>query len=95
MTGGSGTAGSANIANVVVACSEHAFSLGGTVSGLTASSLVLANGDQTVTVDAGASTFAFPAPIANGSSYAVTVKTQPVGLACAVAKVPGRCRRAT
>ncbi len=84
VTGGNGTARSANIANVVVACSQQAYSLGGTVSGLTTSSLVLANGDQTVTVDAGASTFVFPAPVAKSSSYAVTVKTQPVGLACAV-----------
>jgi hypothetical protein len=60
VTGGSGTAGSANIANVVVACSEHAFSLGGTVSGPTASNLVLANGDQTVRMAATAAATAIP-----------------------------------
>lgn len=84
-----GNVGSANIANVVVTCAQQGFSLGGTVGGLTTSGLVLANGDQTVTVDAGASTFTFPAPVANGSSYSVTVKTQPVGLACAVSNASG------
>lgn len=86
---GGGTAGTANIVNVVVACSQHAFTLGGTVSGLTTSGLVLANGDQTVAVDAGVTTFAFPAAVATGSSYAVTVNTQPIGLACAVSRGTG------
>jgi hypothetical protein len=89
VAGGSGTARTANIANVVVACAEQAFSLGGTVSGLTTSGLVLANGDQTVAVDASAATFTFAASVAKGSSYAVTVKTQPVGLACAVSEGTG------
>jgi hypothetical protein len=86
VTDGAGTAGTANVGNVVVACSKQALILGGTVSGLTSAGLVLANGGDTVTLDAGATTFSFPAPIATGSSYAVTVQTQPAGLACAVTK---------
>jgi hypothetical protein len=89
VTDGAGTAGTANVGNVVVACSKQAFTLGGTVSGLASAGLVLANGSDTVTVDAGATTFAFPAPIATGSSYTVTVQTQPAGLACAVTKGTG------
>jgi hypothetical protein len=89
VSAGAGTAGTANIANVVVTCAQQAFGLGGTVSGLTTSGLVLADGDQTVTVDVGATTFAFPVPVAKGSSYVVTVKTQPAGLACAVSKGTG------
>ena len=84
VSNGIGYAASANIANVVVACAAQAFSLGGTVSGLTTAGLVLANGDQTVMVDSGATTFAFSASVAKGSGYAVIVKTQPTGLACAV-----------
>ena len=82
---GTGTTGSANVANVVVTCANKAFQLGGSVSGLTTSGLVLANGSDTVTVPANATTFAFPSSVASGSSYNVTVQTQPTGLACAVA----------
>jgi len=89
VSNGSGTIGTANVANVVVACSKTSNSLGGKVSGLTTSGLVLANGSDTVTVDANAAAFTLPTPVAAGSSYAVTVKTQPTGLACAVTNGTG------
>jgi hypothetical protein len=89
VTDGSGAAGTANVANVVVACSAKAYSVGGTVSGLTSSGLVLANGSETLSVSADATTFAFPTPVADGSTYTVTVKTQPTGVACAVTKGTG------
>ncbi len=86
---GSGTTGTANVGNVVVTCSELSFSLGGTVSGLNGSGLVLANGSNTLSVPPNATAFTLPAKVANGSSYAVTVQTQPAGLACAVAHGTG------
>ena len=86
---GSGTAATANVANVVVVCSAQAYSLGGTVGGLTSSGLVLANGSDTLSVTPSATSFTFATPVARGSSYAVTVKTQPTGLACAVTKANG------
>jgi hypothetical protein len=89
VTDGSGAAANANVANVVVACSEQAYSVGGTVSGLTGSGLVLANGSETLRVAADATAFAFPTPVADGSTYTVTVKTQPAGLACAVTRGTG------
>jgi N-acetylneuraminic acid mutarotase len=60
------------------------YTLGGTISGLTVSSVVLANGSSTVTVSSNAATWTFPASFAAGSSYSVTVKTQPAGETCAV-----------
>ena len=36
-----------------------------------------------ISVAAGATTFTFDAPVADGSTYSVAVKTQPTGLACA------------
>jgi uncharacterized repeat protein (TIGR03803 family) len=84
VAGGSGTVGSANVANIVVTCSAEAFSLGGTIKGLNGAGLVLANGTDTVAVDAGATTFTLPVEVAATSSYEVFVKTQPSGLACAV-----------
>ena len=66
-------------------CAEEAHSLKGTISGLTQTGLVLANGTDQVTVPANATTFELPTQVATTSSYAVTVETQPNGLACAVA----------
>jgi hypothetical protein len=86
---GSGTATTANISNVVVTCSDRTFNVGGTISGLTASGLVLANGSDTLSVPAGASSFTLPDAVAYGSSYAVVVTTQPTGLTCDVTNGTG------
>jgi hypothetical protein len=86
---GIGNMGTANANNVVVTCSQEAHSLSGTISGLTQPGLVLANGTDQLTVSSGATTFALSAPVATTSSYAVTVATQPNGLACAVASGVG------
>ena len=86
---GTGTATTANISNVVVTCSDRTFNVGGTISGLTVSGLVLANGSDTLSVPAGASTFTMPTAVAYGSSYAVTVATQPTGLTCDVTNGSG------
>jgi N-acetylneuraminic acid mutarotase len=60
------------------------YTVGGTISGLTVSSVVLANGTSTVTVPALASAWVFPNSFTPGSSYAVTVQTQPTGELCEV-----------
>jgi hypothetical protein len=89
VTNGTGTATTANISNVVVTCSNKTFNVGGTISGLTASGLVLANGGDTLSVPAGASSFTMPTAVAYGSDYKVTVATQPTGLTCDVADGSG------
>jgi len=86
---GTGTTASANIGNVVVTCAANTHSVGGTVSGLNTSGLVLANGSDTVSIVASATSFVLPTPIANGSTYVVTVATQPDGEACAVVNGTG------
>ena len=78
---GAGTIAAANVANVVVTCSDQAYTLGGTLSGLNGSGLILANGADTLPISSGATTFAMPAQVAYTASYDVTVKTQPAGLA--------------
>jgi N-acetylneuraminic acid mutarotase len=60
------------------------YTVGGTITGLTVSSVVLANGTATVSVAAGTSTWVFPNSFSPGSSYAVTVQTQPTGELCDV-----------
>ena len=54
--------------------------IGGTISGLTGSGLVLRNnGGDELTVAPGATSFTFATPIASESAYAVTVAAQPSG----------------
>jgi NHL repeat len=85
---GTGTITSANEGNVVVTCSGQAYPLGGTIAGLTQSGLVLANGSSFLPVSAGATSFTLPA-VAYSSGYAVSVLTQPQGLACSVSNGSG------
>jgi environmental stress-induced protein Ves len=78
VTAGTGTIASANVTNVVVTCTTTSFTVGGTISGLTGTGLVLRNnGGNDRTVAAGATTFAFSTSVPSGGAYAVTVLTQP------------------
>lgn len=78
-----GVMGTADVNNVVVTCSRQSFALGGTISGLNGTGLVLANGTDQLSVAAGATNFNL-ARVAFTSSYAVTVANQPVGVTCTV-----------
>ncbi|HEY6445073.1 MAG TPA: hypothetical protein VIY53_01335 [Acidobacteriaceae bacterium] len=61
------------------------YTIGGTISGLTGSGLVLQNNNgNNLTVSANATTFAFTLAITRGSAYSVTVLTQPSDQVCAV-----------
>jgi hypothetical protein len=68
---------------------SSSYTVGGSVSGLTAGSLVLQdNGGDNLTVS-GNATFAFAIPLGSGSAYNVTVFTQPTGQTCAVSNGSG------
>jgi len=86
---GVGTAGSSSINNVVVTCSDKAYTLGGAITGLDGSGLVLANGTTQVPVASGASAFMLPGVLAYGSAYAVSIVTQPTGVNCTVSNGSG------
>ena len=77
--------GSSNTTNITTTN----YTLGGSISGLTAGSVVLANGSATVTVSAGATGWTFGSSFAAGSSYSVTVKTQPTDELCEVSDGSG------
>jgi hypothetical protein len=81
---GPGTMPTHNVTDVSITCSDQAYSLGGTVAGLTTSGLVLSGGGDTYRVPANATHFTMPTAIAYGSAYAVSVQTQPAGLTCTV-----------
>jgi 6-phosphogluconolactonase (cycloisomerase 2 family) len=90
VTGGSGTMGSAAVTVGVTCVAAPTHTVGGTVSGLTASGLQLRNnGADTLTVASGATTFTFATQVAQGAAYNVTVFAQPTGLTCTVGSGSG------
>ena len=83
VSNGSGVAGNEDIGNVNVACVPN-YSLGGSISGLTVSGLVLANGSDTVSPPANSTSFVFPTKVGDGFSYGVTILSQPAGQNCTI-----------
>jgi len=77
VSNGSGTVGTANVSNILVNCAPPLYSVSGIVSGLSGSGLVLRiNGGNNLAV-ANNGIFTFPVQFTSGSTYAVTVFTQP------------------
>ena len=75
---GSGTVSGANVTNISVSCVTNTFTIGGSVSGLSGSGLVLRNnGGNNLSID-NDGIFTFSIPLADGSAYLVTVFAQPV-----------------
>ncbi|MEO7326439.1 MAG: carboxypeptidase-like regulatory domain-containing protein [Dokdonella sp.] len=91
VTSGSGANLSANVTAVQVVCTTNTYTIGGSVTGLTTSGLVLAAtaGSQTVTVPSGAASYQFPTAVPTGTAYTVSVQTQPTGQTCSVANASG------
>lgn len=80
---GSGTA-TANVTSVVVTCSATTFTVGGSVINLASGSVVLQNnGGNNLTMSANG-TFTFSNALASGSTYNVTVLTQPPSQTCTI-----------
>jgi hypothetical protein len=75
VSGGTGTVGASNVTSITVNCSNLR-TIGGTVSGLLGSGLKLSNGTEDLSIS-GSGTFAFKTTQLDGSTYNVTVKTQP------------------
>jgi 6-phosphogluconolactonase (cycloisomerase 2 family) len=89
-TNAGGTVAAANVTNVAVTCTPITYTIGGTVSGLTGSGLVLQdNGGDNLTVASGDNTFSFATPITVGGAYAVTILAQPANQTCSVANGTG------
>lgn len=73
----------------VINCTTDPYPLGGSISGLTGSGMILANGDATVAPLPGTTDFTFVAQVANGAPYGVSVLKQPTGQTCTVANGNG------
>ena len=83
---GTGAISGANVTNVAVSCSPNAssttyYTVGGSVSGFTGTLVLQDNGSDNLTLTADGS-FVFTTPLPDGSSYTVTVATQPSGQTC-------------
>jgi len=89
VSSGSGTVGAAAVTSVAVSCAPLAFAVGGSVTGLNAAGLVLANGADSVAVASGATGFVLLTQVASGASYAVTVQAQPTGEHCSMTNSTG------
>ena len=88
---GTGTIVAANVASVVVTCATNHFTVGGNVTGLAGTGLVLRNNDGDGLPIGENGSFKFPASVLSGAVYAVTVSGQPAGLTqtCAVTNEAG------
>jgi hypothetical protein len=88
---GTGIVGSADITNITITCATGTFTIGGNVTGLQGSGLVLRNngGDDLTIVGNGP--FQFPTMLASGAAYSVTVSTNPSNPAqsCGVTNAAG------
>jgi hypothetical protein len=90
VTAATGSVVSTNVTNVAVTCTTKTYTVGGSITGLTASGLVLQdNSGDDLTVAATSTSFTFATAVASGAAYHVTVKTQPAGQTCAVAAGSG------
>jgi hypothetical protein len=90
ITSGSGTVAAANVASVLVACVTSTYTIGVSVSGLTAGNQVTMadNGNNTLTsLENGSFTFSTALP--SGASYNVIVSLQPTGETCTVSNGTG------
>jgi hypothetical protein len=93
VTGGSGTVDAGNV-TVPVACTSTStntgFTVGGTVSGLAAStSVTLLENGQGTDIARQDGSFTFSTLFSTGQTYTITVQTQPTGQTCAVANGTG------
>ena len=78
VSSGSGTVSTANVTNVSVSCSVKSYTIGGTISGLSGSGLVLQlNSSETLSVSSGSTSFSFTSGVSDGSTYSVAVQTSP------------------
>ncbi len=88
---GAGTVAGADVTNVTIVCSTQAFEVGGTVTGLSGSGLVLQRNGQDDLPIASNGSFTFPNAQASGSIYEISVSVQPLdpSQTCTVANASG------
>lgn len=90
VSNGTGTLLAVNVANISVICSNQTYTVSVNVAGLAPGTQVtLVNNAYNPSAVTANGTFTFFTPVAYGSSYTVTVGTQPVGQICTVSGATG------
>ena len=89
ISGGTGSAGHYLSIQAAVLCTQNSYTVGGTVTGLTADGLVLINGNAQTAVAKDSTTFTLGSRIPDGDTYGISVFAQPTGLKCSVAPNTG------
>jgi N-acetylneuraminic acid mutarotase len=89
ITNGSGTIAAGDVLDVSVVCSDDTYNVGVVVSGVNAAGLTLENDGGDPLSIARNGSFNFDTPIPSGSTYAVTVSSQPIGEVCTVSQGAG------
>jgi hypothetical protein len=78
------------LASLLTACGGKAqYTVQGSISGLTLDGLQLSNGGETITLNRGATSFAFSKQIDYGASFDITVKASPPFMTCGVSAGSG------
>jgi hypothetical protein len=75
---GEGTVTDRDIDNIVITCALRQFTIGGTITGLRGTGMILANNDGDHFNPTADGPFTFPTAVLSGSSYEVTVTRPPV-----------------
>ena len=89
ITSGSGVLGS-NVTNVSVTCSTNSYTVGGSVTNLVGSGLVLENNSSDFLAVSANGTFTFPTTVLSGATYNVTVSRPAYsGQACTIGNGSG------
>jgi len=84
VSAGTGVVSDGPVNTVAVSCQNTAFSIGGTVSGLTGAGLVLRNNGGDDLGIAGNGPFTFLTSLIHNAGYDVTVGTRPIGQQCSI-----------
>ena len=85
VTNGTGTLAGANVTNVLVTCTNTTYTVGGSISGLSAAGLTLTlSGAQSDTNSplSGDLSYTFSKTLVTGNSYTVVISAQPAGQTC-------------
>jgi len=83
-----GNVAGANVTNINVTCANESYIVSGNVTGLMGTVVLQLNGANDLSVTT-AGAFQFPTALAGGTTYAVTVLTQPLGQTCTVTNGSG------
>lgn len=75
---GAGTVADRDVDNIVITCALRQFTIGGTISGLRGSGMILANNDGDRFNPTSDGPFTFPTAVFSGSAYNVTITNPPV-----------------